>query len=63
MCFWLLMILLFASLIASAPVYPYSRRWGYGPTGGIGVFLLILLLLWWFAWLPWWGSYPYWWGR
>ncbi len=63
MCFWLLIMFLVFSLVATAPVYPYSRRWGYAPSSGLTVFLLILLLLWWFASLPGWGTYPYWWGN
>ena len=62
MCFWLLVIFLLISLIASVPTYPYSRTWGYYPAGGIFFFLLLLFVLWWMAWLPAWGTYPYWWG-
>ena len=32
--------------LASAPAWPYSRGWGYYPSGGLGTILLILLLLW-----------------
>jgi hypothetical protein len=32
-------------MIGSAPAWPYSRGWGYYPSGGIGTILLILLIL------------------
>jgi hypothetical protein len=41
----ILLIILILLLIGAMPVYPYSRRWGYGPTGLIGVLLVILLVL------------------
>jgi len=41
----LLIVLLILLLIGSAPVWPYSRSWGYYPTGGLGLVLLILILL------------------
>jgi bacteriorhodopsin len=40
-----LLVILAAALAASAPVWPYSRRWGYYPIGGIGAILLVLLVL------------------
>ncbi len=46
MSLWLiLLIVLFLLLIASAPVYPYSRSWGYYPSGTIGTILLVILIL------------------
>ena len=33
------------SLLGAAPMWPYSREWGYYPSGGIGALLLILLIL------------------
>ncbi|MGP1373374.1 MAG: DUF3309 family protein [Almyronema sp.] len=41
----LLLIILVLLLIGALPVYPYSRTWGYYPTGGLGLILIILLLL------------------
>lgn len=41
--FWL--IVLIVVLIAVLPSWPYSRRWGYYPSGGLGVVLVIVLLL------------------
>jgi hypothetical protein len=41
----LLLLLIFVLLFASAPAWPYSRGWGYYPSGGLGTVLLILILL------------------
>jgi hypothetical protein len=41
----LLLILLIILLIALMPAWPYSRGWGYYPSGGIGLILVILLVL------------------
>jgi hypothetical protein len=41
----ILIILLILLLIGALPAWPYSRRWGYYPSGGLGLLLLILLLL------------------
>ncbi len=40
----LLVVLIFA-LIGSVPAWPHSRGWGYYPSGGIGLILVVLLLL------------------
>ena len=40
-----LVILLLLILIGALPTWPYSRTWGYGPTGGLGVVLVILIVL------------------
>jgi len=41
----LLIILLVLMLIGSAPAWPYSRGWGYYPSGGLGLILLVLIIL------------------
>jgi len=41
----ILVVLLVLMLIGSLPTWPYSRGWGYGPTGGLGAVLVILLIL------------------
>ena len=41
----LLMILLIVMLIALLPLWPYSSAWGYYPSGGLGLVLLVLLVL------------------
>ena len=42
----ILLIILIVLLVGSVPAWPYSRGWGYAPSGGIGTILLILLILW-----------------
>jgi uncharacterized protein DUF3309 len=41
----LLLLIVLLILIGSLPTWPYSRGWGYYPSGGLGAVLLILLLL------------------
>ena len=41
----LLLIILIIVLIGTLPRWPHSRRWGYRPTGGLGLVLVILLIL------------------
>jgi hypothetical protein len=41
----LLLIILIVLLIAGLPRWGYSRSWGYGPTGGLGLILLIVVIL------------------
>jgi hypothetical protein len=40
-----LAIILFLLLLAFLPAWPYSAGWGYYPSGGIGLLLLIVLIL------------------
>ncbi|QRM30706.1 DUF3309 family protein [Microvirga sp. VF16] len=41
----ILLILIILLLIGAVPAWPYSRGWGYGPSGLLGVILLILIIL------------------
>lgn len=41
----ILFIILVLALAGSIPAWPYSRGWGYYPSGGLGLVLLILLIL------------------
>jgi hypothetical protein len=41
----ILLIILILILIGSVPSWPYSRGWGYGPSGIVGVILVILIIL------------------
>ena len=43
--FTILVVLLILMLLGAIPTWPHSRSWGYGPTGGIGTVLVILLIL------------------
>jgi hypothetical protein len=41
----ILIVILILALVGSAPAWPYSRGWGYYPSGGIGLVLAIILVL------------------
>jgi Protein of unknown function (DUF3309) len=41
----ILLIILILLLIGALPAWPYSRSWGYYPTGGLGLILIIILIL------------------
>jgi hypothetical protein len=41
----ILLIVVVLFLLGVIPAWPHSRGWGYGPSGGIGLVLLILLVL------------------
>lgn len=41
----ILLIVLVIILLGSAPVWPHSRRWGYYPSGGVGLILMIFVVL------------------
>jgi hypothetical protein len=41
----ILLIILILLLIGALPTWPYSSSWGYYPSGGLGLILLIVLIL------------------
>jgi len=41
----ILLILLILLLLGAFPRWRYSREWGYGPAGGVGTILIIVLVL------------------
>jgi hypothetical protein len=41
----ILIIILVLLLLGAFPAWPYSRGWGYYPSGGLGLLLLIVLIL------------------
>jgi len=41
----ILFIILILLLLATLPTWPYSTGWGYYPSGGLGLILLIVLLV------------------
>lgn len=41
----ILLIILILLLVGAVPAWPYSRGWGYGPGGILGVLLIIVLVL------------------
>ena len=40
----ILLIVLILLLLGAAPVWPHSSNWGYYPSGGLGLVLLIVLI-------------------
>jgi len=41
----ILLIVLILLLIGAVPSWPYSRGWGYWPSGGLGLIVVIVLIL------------------
>ena len=41
----ILLIILILMLVGAFPAWPYSRSWGYYPSGGLGFILLIIVVL------------------
>jgi hypothetical protein len=42
----ILLIIVILLLLGAIPTWPHSREWGYAPSGGLGLVLVILLILW-----------------
>lgn len=40
----LLLLVLLLLLVGALPTWPHSRKWGYYPSGGIGLMLVLILL-------------------
>ena len=41
----ILIVLAVLMLLGAIPTWPHSRNWGYGPSGGVGLVLLVIVLL------------------
>ena len=41
----ILLIILILFLVGALPTWPYSANWGYGPSGGVSLVLLVLVVL------------------
>ena len=41
----ILLIVLVLVLVGALPTWPYSRGWGYYPSGGLGLIVVVLLVL------------------
>ncbi|HKP36386.1 MAG TPA: DUF3309 family protein [Pyrinomonadaceae bacterium] len=41
----ILLIILIILLLGAVPAWPYSRNWGYGPSGGLGLLVVIVIVL------------------
>mgnify|MGYP001560298611 CR=1 FL=1 len=42
----ILLVILILLLVGALPTWPHSANWGYAPSGGLGVVLLVLVILW-----------------
>jgi uncharacterized protein DUF3309 len=45
MLYTILVVLLILLLLGALPTWPYSQGWGYYPSGGLGLVLLILIVV------------------
>jgi hypothetical protein len=45
MLYTILIVLVILMLLGAMPRWNHSRNWGYGPSGGVGLILLILIIL------------------
>ncbi|HUT08912.1 MAG TPA: DUF3309 family protein [Thermoguttaceae bacterium] len=41
----ILLVILILFLLGALPAWPHSRSWGYGPSGGLGLVVVVLLVL------------------
>jgi hypothetical protein len=41
----ILLVILILMLVGVFPTWPHSQSWGYGPTGGVGLVLFIIIVL------------------
>jgi hypothetical protein len=41
----ILLVVLVLLLLGALPTWPYSRSWGYYPSGGVGLIVVVLLVL------------------
>jgi len=41
----ILLVILVLMLLGAVPAWPHSRSWGYAPSGGLGLVVVILLVL------------------
>ena len=41
----ILLIILIILVLGAVPAWPYSRNWGYGPSGGLGLLVAVVLIL------------------
>jgi Protein of unknown function (DUF3309) len=41
----ILLVVLIVLLLGALPAWPYSKSWGYYPSGGMGIVVVVLLIL------------------
>ena len=57
----ILLLILIVLLLGGLPAWPYSREWGYAPSGVLSLLLIVLLILLLTGFMPWgyhWGPAP-----
>ena len=42
-----LSVFVLVALVASLPIWPHSKKWGFGPIAGVSVTILVILILFW----------------
>jgi len=42
----ILLVILILLVVGALPTWPHSASWGYAPSGGLGLVLLVLVILW-----------------
>ena len=47
MVMFILPIFVIIALVATLPIWPHSKKWGFCPIGGISAIILIILFLYW----------------
>ena len=47
----ILAVFVLVALVGSLPIWPHSKKWGFGPIGGVSVVILIILILFWAGYL------------
>lgn len=45
MVYTILIVILILALLGALPTWPYSSGWGYYPSGGLGLIVIILIVL------------------
>ena len=45
MLWTVILIIVILMLLGALPTWPYSSRWGYYPSGGLGLILIIILVI------------------
>jgi hypothetical protein len=40
-----LVVILLLAVLGALPTWPYSRSWGYYPSGGLGILLIVVIIL------------------
>jgi hypothetical protein len=41
----ILLVVLILMLVGAIPLWPHSKKWGYGPSGGLGLVAIIVIVL------------------